>query len=181
MTAATEVTLIPTSSQTVGPFVEIGCKYLESDRVVAKAPDTVDAVVRGRVLDGDGNIVPDFMLEIWQTTPNADPAFARVMPSSEGSFVFHTVYRAPNSDMQTTESAPHLAMLVFMRGLLKPVLTRMYFPDDPRNADDPVLALVPTDRRGTLIAAAVSSEAPFLRLEWNVVLQGADETVFFEW
>ena len=72
-------------------------------------------------------------------------------------------------------------MLVFMRGLLKPVLTRMYFPDDPRNAADPVLALVPADRRATLVATAVSVRDALLELEWNIVLQGADETVFFEW
>ena len=199
MTSAIEV-LIPTSSQTVGPFVEIGCKYLESDRVVASSPDMVDVVVRGRVIDGDGNVVPDFMLEIWQPSEPAvirseakacpeererrrdrSPAtavgFARVMPLPDGSFAFHTSYAPPGAD----DLAPHLTMLVFMRGLLKPVLTRMYFPDDPRNAADPVLALVPADRHATLVATAVSVRDALLELEWNVVLQGADETVFFEW
>ena len=160
------VSLIPTASQTVGPFVEIGCKYLETDRVGATGPDTVDVIVRGRAIDGDGNIVPDFMLEIWQCASAV--SFARVMPLTDGSFAF-----------RTSDASP-LALLVFMRGLLKPVLTRMYFPDDARNGTDPVLALVPADRRATLIGKAVS-DAPLLGLEWNIVLQGDAETVFFEW
>ena len=160
------VSLIPTASQTVGPFVEIGCKYLETDRVGATGPDTVDVIVRGRVIDGDGNIVPDFMLEIWQSASAV--GLARVMPLTDGSFAF-----------RTSDASP-LAILVFMRGLLKPVLTRMYFPDDARNGTDPVLALVPADRRATLIGKAVS-DAPLLELEWNIVLQGDAETVFFEW
>jgi protocatechuate 3,4-dioxygenase, alpha subunit len=160
------VPLIPTASQTVGPFVEIGCKYLATDRLGANGPSAIDAIVRGRVIDGDGAIVPDFMLEIWQTTPAL--GFARVMPLTDGSFAFHA------------SSVSHLAILVFMRGLLKPVLTRMYFPNDPRNVTDPALALVPANRRATLIATA-ESDAPLLELEWNVVLQGEAETVFFEW
>jgi protocatechuate 3,4-dioxygenase alpha subunit len=64
---------------------------------------------------------------------------------------------------------------IFMRGLLKQLVTRMYFPDEPANADDPILALVPSARRGTLIARR-KGEA----LEWNIVLQGKDETVFFD-
>ena len=63
--------LIPTSSQTVGPFVEIGCTYLATDRVAGPTLGTVDVTVRGRVLDGDGEPVPDYMLEIWQTTGKA--------------------------------------------------------------------------------------------------------------
>ena len=210
MTSASSVAdaaLIPTSSQTVGPFVEIGCTYLATDRVAGPMPGMFDVTVRGRVLDGDGEPVPDYMLEIWQTTGKAldgqrsfrrfatqddeqgrfatqddrpgviatGVAFARVMPLADGSFAFHTAYAAQHAE----KSAPHLAMLVFMRGLLKPLYTRMYFPDDARNDADPVLALVPPDRRATLVAQRDSSSDD--SLEWNIVLQGADETVFFEW
>jgi protocatechuate 3,4-dioxygenase alpha subunit len=72
--------------------------------------------------------------------------------------------------------APHLVVAVFMRGLLSHLLTRVYFPDEPRNASDPVLQLVPADRRATLIAMP-SAEG----LEWNVILQGDNETVFFDY
>ena len=200
MTSARSVAgavLIPTSSQTVGPFVEIGCTYLATDRVAGPTLGTVDVTVRGRVLDGDGEPVPDYMLEIWQTTGKAldgqrsfrrfatqddhpgvitsGVAFGRVMPLADGSFAFRTAYAPEHAD----NSAPHLAMLVFMRGLLKPLYTRMYFPDDVRNDADSVLALAPPDRRATLVARRDSLIDG--SLEWNIVLQGANETVFFEW
>ena len=203
MTSAISVTgaaLIPTSSQTVGPFVEIGCKYLGTDRVAAPGPGMLDVTVRGRVLDGDGEQVPDYMLEIWQSViPTAGKAldgqrsfrrfatqddhpgrratavaFARVMPLADGSFAFHTAY-------DPSHGAAHLAMLVFMRGLLKPLHTRIYFPGDARNDTDPVLALVPPDRRATLVANRDSRVDGSHEFEWNIVLQGANETVFFEW
>jgi protocatechuate 3,4-dioxygenase alpha subunit len=65
---------------------------------------------------------------------------------------------------------------VFMRGLLKQLVTRIYFPDEPGNATDAVLALVPAERRATLIAG----KTPDGSLAWNVILQGRDETVFFD-
>jgi protocatechuate 3,4-dioxygenase, alpha subunit len=184
MTSAIQVDdprLAPTSSQTVGPFVEIGCTYLASNRVGVATADERDVAVRGRVIDGDGETVPDVMLEIWQVADHAPTAFARIMPYDDGSFAFHTNYSAPNGNTPAIGPAPHLAMLVFMRGLLKPVFTRMYFPGDVRNATDPVFALVPKDRRATLIAAKISADSASLQLEWNVVLQGDGETVFFEW
>ena len=176
--------LVPTSSQTVGPFVEIGCKHLESDRVVDAIAGATDVIVRGRVIDGDGAIVPDYMLEIWQAIPGSLPGFARVLPSDDGSFTLHTSYYDAKSNPASNEPAPYLAILIFMRGLLKPLLTRMYFPNDPRTATDPVIELVPADRRATLVAVRspepASNEAACY-LEWNVVLQGAGETAFFEW
>jgi protocatechuate 3,4-dioxygenase alpha subunit len=63
-----------------------------------------------------------------------------------------------------------------MRGLLKRLVTRVYFPDEPRNADDRVLRLVPVERRGTLVARRATS----VELIWDIILQGADETVFFD-
>ena len=72
--------------------------------------------------------------------------------------------------------APHLLVAVFMRGLLIHLVTRIYFPDDADNASDPVLNLVPAARRPTLIAKP-SGDA----LEWNVILQGENETVFFDY
>ena len=77
-----------------------------------------------------------------------------------------------------TTQAPHLEISVFMRGLLKRLVTRIYFADDPRNGADPVLALVAPERRGTLIAKAAPGQPD--RLAWDVVLQGAGETVFFD-
>ena len=73
--------------------------------------------------------------------------------------------------------APHINVTIFMRGMLKQLKTRIYFPGDPANAKDPALACVPEDRRGTLVARPVGNAT----LQWNVVLQGAGETVFFDY
>jgi protocatechuate 3,4-dioxygenase alpha subunit len=75
--------------------------------------------------------------------------------------------------------APHLAVLVFARGLMRHLITRMYFPDEATNASDTLLQMVPAERRHTLIARAAGQNAR--TFEWNVVLQGPDETVFFAW
>ena len=74
--------------------------------------------------------------------------------------------------------APHIAVTVFMRGQLKQLVSRIYFPDEPANADDPVLKLVPAERRATLVAKKLPGGKG--ALEWNVMLQGAEETVFFD-
>ena len=73
--------------------------------------------------------------------------------------------------------APHLNVTIFMRGMLKQLRTRVYFPGDPANANDPVLRQVPEERRATLIARSTGGNT----LEWNVVLQGEGETVFFDY
>jgi protocatechuate 3,4-dioxygenase alpha subunit len=178
------VTLTPTASQTVGPFSQIGCAYLGTDGLPLPGPGAASVVVRGKIFDGEGNVVPDFMLEIWQprierSETGAPAAFGRIMPSDDGSFAFRTAY-SPASTL------PYVVVLIFMRGLLKPLLTRMYLPDDPRNDTEAALSLVPAQRRATLIARPVVPSKPAVEnslavLEWDVRLQGADETVFFEW
>jgi protocatechuate 3,4-dioxygenase alpha subunit len=81
------------------------------------------------------------------------------------------------------EQAPHLLVSLFMRGLLRRLVTRIYFPDEPRNAADFVLNLVEPVRRPTLIAKKASGRPGVL--EWDIVLQGNDlqgndETVFLD-
>ncbi len=73
--------------------------------------------------------------------------------------------------------APHLMVLVFMRGLLRAASARLYFSDAPGNAADPILALVPAERRGTLIAQAQGNGV----YHWDVRMQGEHETVFFDY
>jgi protocatechuate 3,4-dioxygenase alpha subunit len=75
--------------------------------------------------------------------------------------------------------SPHLAVLIFARGLMRHLITRMYFPDEAANVSDTLLQMVPVDRRHTLIAHADGRMGR--AFEWNVVLQGPDETVFFAW
>jgi protocatechuate 3,4-dioxygenase alpha subunit len=151
-----------TPSQTVGPFFEIGLRVRGENELVA--PDTPGAVrIEGRVLDGADASVPDAMVEIW-------PEWGRCGTDADGRYSFVT--RVPSA---RSGQAPHLAVLVFARGLLKPVLTRMYFPGEPANEHDPVLGAIPDeDERATLIAV---TDAGVLR--FDVHLQGERQTAFF--
>jgi protocatechuate 3,4-dioxygenase alpha subunit len=167
-----------TGSQTVGPFFHVGLAGLfRSDMTcgvrlkpdatglpdAAGLPDATVVSIRGRVIDGDRNAVPDAMLEIWQAETGA---FARVPTDADGAFSF------------TAVPSPFLSVTIFMRGLLRQLHTRIYLSDGPANDDDPILRLVEAARRRTLIAKPIAGAAS--DLEWNIVLQGDDETVFFE-
>ena len=144
-----------TPSQTVGPFFQIGLSWLYAADLAG--PDAADAItLRGRVLDGDGQPVPDAVLEIWQADAQgryADPegahagfrGFGRVATDESGGFSLRTI--KPGS---VEGQAPHLNITLFMRGLLRALAGRVYFADEPRNVDDPVLLRVPSARRATL-------------------------------
>ena len=194
------MSLLATPSQTVGPFFHIGCsKLIVSD---LSAPDVSGAriAIEGRILDGDGNPIPDAMIEIWQANAfgrYAHPAdtqdkpldpgfkgFGRVPTDQNGRFSFTTIKPGPVPGSNGTTQAPHLVASIFMRGLLKRLVSRIYFPsdppssNDPANASDPVLNSVDPDRRKTLIARkAEGTDAVF---HWDVILQGLSETVFFD-
>jgi len=181
---------IPSGSQTVGPFFRIGLEHLCG----GSDPEPSGAVmvkVRGKVFDGNGAPVPDAVLEIWHADSSGrydsarpddrrrSPCFTRAATDEDGEFGFSI--RRPGSvpcEMEVRQ-APHLSVLVFARGLLRHLMTRMYFPDETANETDTALQLVPEERRSTLIARGSGSEPG--SLEWNVVLQGEEETVFFAW
>jgi protocatechuate 3,4-dioxygenase, alpha subunit len=156
-----------TPSQTVGPYFSIGLLANRSNEVAADG-----IVVTGRVLDGAGEPVPDAMVEIWQADEEGryrrDFGWGRSGCDEDGRFSFVT--RKPGS---VAGQAPHLTVLTFARGLLKPALTRMYFPDEEQaNTSDPVLSAVGDP--STLIARAGARG-----LEFDIRLQGENETVFF--
>jgi len=159
-----------TPSQTVGPFFGVGLPFEKGEQL---APPGSAGVMRieGQVLDGKGEPVPDALLEIWQP----GTGFGRARTDSEGAFSFTTVkpgaVPAPDGRVQ----APHFNVTVFARGLLRHLVTRMYFPDETEaNAADPVLNLVEPARRETLIAKHCDGV-----LHFDVRLQGERETVFF--
>ncbi len=185
------MSLKTTSSQTIGPYLRIGLTWLITENLVAPGVQGTPIAIEGRVLDGDGKPVDDAVVEIWQANANgryahpedtgsapleaAFTGFGRSATDDNGVFRFKTIKpgRVPARDggMQ----APHVNVTIFMRGMLRHLQTRIYFPDDPANAEDPVLSSVPRARRGTLIAAQRDG-----KLEWNVRLQGEGETVFFD-
>ncbi len=173
--------LVATASQTVGPYFHIGMDRLYVSDLAGSAQGEKFAV-NGRVVDGDGKPVSDALLELWQAGPDgkfAQPGFAgfgRVATDGNGAFRFVTLKPGSVAGAAGALQAPHIAVAVFMRGLLRHLVTRLYFPGEPGNAADAVLALVPAERRATLIARNAGQGM----LEWNVILQGLDETVFFD-
>ena len=188
-----------TASQTVGPFfhdclmrTDAACDVLVSDTTEGQR-----IRVAGRVLDGDGAGVPDAVLEIWQANRHGrynhpsderdlplDPAFTgygRIATQDDGSFCFTTIKPGAVPFDRRRLQAPHIAVAVLGRGLLNHLYTRLYFDDEPLTASDPILQRVPTDRRSTLIARrAATPSGRDVGYDIDIVLQGANETVFFE-
>lgn len=181
----------PSGSQTVGPFFRIGLEHMCARDSHARVDDDAEKLtICGRVLDGEGIPVPDAVLEIWHadsegccgSEPNNfgfSRCFARAATDENGSFSFSIARPGAIASGADRKQAPHIAVLVFARGLLRQLMTRMYFPGEPANDSDPVLQLIAEERQPTLIARK-NAQHPG-ELDWNVVLQGRDETVFFAW
>lgn len=182
-----------TPSQTVGPFFHFGLPYENDNKLIVGDAQGQQIVVEGRVTDGKGEPVPDCMLEIWQANAAGkfdhpedtqhkpvDPGFhgfGRCSTDNDGMFRFHTVKPGGVPGPGNTLQAPHLVTFVFGRGMLKQLLTRIYFEDESDNANDPVLGLVPDARKGTLIARKTAASTYRL----DIVLQGEGETIFFDY
>ena len=180
------------TSQTIGPYLRIGLEWMVIEDLAPQGVAGERVRIEGKVMDADGKPVNDAAVEIWQANSHGkyaspeDPqdkpveqafrGYGRSLTDDAGSFRFRTIKpgRVPGPDGKP--QAPHLTVTIFMRGLLKQLQTRMYFPDDAANADDAVLKLVPAERRATLVAKKRSDGV----LEWNVVLQGKNETAFFD-
>lgn len=159
-------TLGITPSQTIGPFFRFGTEWMASDDIVSEgSPGAL--VLEGTVYDGAGDPVPDAMLEVWQADSNGNfpphtesnwTGFARRLTGENGMYSIRTVKpgKVPGSG---EAHAPHISMIVFARGLLKPVLTRVYFGDETEaNEGDPLLsAIEDSQARSTLIASPSSS------------------------
>jgi protocatechuate 3,4-dioxygenase, alpha subunit len=171
-------------SQTIGPFFGFALPWHEGPSVVA--PGTPGAVlVEGRLLDGGSAPVPDGLIETWQLGPPGIRGFGRAATDAEGRYAILTLKPDPVPDASGAVHAPHLAVSVFARGLLKRVVTRIYFPDEPAaNAVDPVLsAIADTVARATLVAARTDRGYRFdVRLQGHGEEGGEyrQETVFFD-
>ncbi|WGR94471.1 protocatechuate 3,4-dioxygenase subunit alpha [Bradyrhizobium sp. ISRA443] len=190
-----------TPSQTVGPYFKYGLtpngEYEWNDAFANNllTPDVSGERIRieGKVYDGDGAVIPDCMLEIWQADAQgrfSDPQDKRALPNSSfkgfgrcgtdasGAYVFDTIKPGVVPDPDGKPQAPHILLAVYARGMLLHLYTRIYFDDEAGNASDPVLALVPADRRTTLIARRKAGAGHIYTLD--IHLQGDNETVFFD-
>ena len=160
-----------TPFQTVGPYLTLGLSVGLAPLPTAEARQTL--IVTGRLLDGRGEPVPDGVLEFWH------PSFAelrRALTTDSGEYRVELARPEPVAGPRGGRQAPHYAVRVLARGVLTQYITRMYLDAEPMNADDPILALVPAHRQPTLLAAAVSDH----EYRFDVILQGAHETVFFD-
>jgi protocatechuate 3,4-dioxygenase, alpha subunit len=185
-----------TPSQTVGPFFHPAMLRDDCRRNVLVQPGTAGERIRieGHVIDGEGAPVPDALVEIWQANSHGryhhpldqrdlplDPdflGFGRAGTDDAGRFWFETIKPGPVPLLADRAQAPHICVTVFARGLLNHLATRLYFDDEPANADDPVLRYVPEDRRTTLLARREEFDGTSV-YRFDVILQGAGETAFF--
>jgi protocatechuate 3,4-dioxygenase alpha subunit len=175
-----------TPGQTVGPFFGLSLPYPGGPELVP--PGAAGAIrLHGRVLDGAGDPVPDALLELWQPGPDGSvvqepgslnrdgwtfTGWGRAATDNAGHWSFSTLRPGPGRP----GAAPFFALTVFARGLLDRLRTRIYLPDsDDALAADPLLSSLPAERRATLVATADPDGYAF-----DVVLQGAGETVFLE-
>ncbi len=189
--------LIATPSQTVGPFFHLALDRAEWADLTKDDPQGERIVIAGRVTDGDGAPVADACLELWQANAAGryahpddtradkplDPhfrGFGRVSTDADGGFRFTTIRPGPVPGRGNALQAPHIAVALFARGLLKPLYTRIYFAGEAANEADPVLLSVDDPaRRRTLIAVRRDGVGP-PTYRFDIVMQGERETTFFE-
>jgi len=200
---------IITPSQTVGPFFAYGLapkgrakwdpngtyswKETVTDNLVTPDATGEKIHIEGRITDGDGKPINDAMIEIWQADaqgryaspsdsrrPNARfKGFGRSATDKDGMFGFDTIKPGPVPGPNGKAQAPHIVFCIFSRGMLRQIYTRLYFSDEAANGADPILSLVPADRRQTLVATKETRGGqPLYRFDIRV--QGDNETVFFD-
>ncbi|MGC2414738.1 MAG: protocatechuate 3,4-dioxygenase subunit alpha [Stellaceae bacterium] len=188
---------IPTPSQTVGPFFHLGMARPEWSDLTADHPVGELIVIEGRIIDGDGAAVPDAVIELWQanaagrynhpedqqTDKPLDPhfrGFGRVATDAVGHFRVVTVKPGPVPGRGNALQAPHINIVLFARGLLTHLFTRIYFADEPANATDPLLTSIENEAaRRSLLARRAPGESPPL-YRFDIVLQGEGETAFLD-
>ena len=183
---------ITTPSQTVGPYLHIGLDWLTTSSLVAPETEGQHIVLQGCLLDADGQPIPDGMIEIWQANAHGKYAhpddhqaksltknfmgFGRLSTDEQGGFRFSTIKPGSVPHHDGSLQASHIMVQVFARGLIKQLVTRVYFPDDD-HSHDLVLKHVPVERRHTLVATATKDNPNVFN--WNIALGGENETVFF--
>ena len=182
-----------TPSQTVGPFFSFALTDGAIGAAMVDAASVAAVRVDGAVLDGAGDPVTDALLELWQANVHGRYAhtadtrahlevvsgftgFARCGTDAAGHFSFVVVKPGRVPFLDGRPQAPHIAVSIVARGLLKRLVTRLYFPDEAEaNALDPVLISLPPAARETLVAQPAGHGV----LRFDVRLQGPGQTAFF--
>jgi protocatechuate 3,4-dioxygenase alpha subunit len=189
--------LIPTPSQTVGPFFHIGLARPEWSDLTGQNPKGDRIAIAGRVVDADGAAVPDALIELWQANAAGrynhpddrqadkplDPSFrgyGRSATDGDGKYRFVTIKPGPVPGRGNALQAPHVNLAIFARGMLKQLYTRVYFAEEAGNRNDPLLSAIDdTAARRTLIATRDGGTTP-PTYRFDIVLQGDGETVFLD-
>ena len=172
-----------TSSQTIGPFWHLieHSEWADLTRFGAVGPAVT---VTGTITDGDGNPVTDAAVELWQADPPAGehfPAFGRSRTDEAGRFHFKTLRPGPVPGRGNAQQAPHFAITIFARGLLKALTTRAYFAGEPLNETDPLLSSIEDPgRRASLIAQSEGAHRWRIDIRLQRGAPGETETVFLE-
>jgi len=168
-----------TASQTIGPYWHL-IEHDEMADLLRFGAEGEAITITGTITDGAAQPVADAAVEIWQTSPPISetfPGFGRCRTDATGRFTFRTLKPGPVAGQGNAQQAPHLAVTIMARGILRGLTTRLYFQDEPLNETDPVLSLVEDlAARSTLIAQPVGAG----RWELDIRLQGENETVFME-
>jgi protocatechuate 3,4-dioxygenase, alpha subunit len=184
---------LETPSQTVGPFFAYGLtpkqyqydftEWFNGNLVPENGENTEGGAlqeerdritIKGRIFDGNGAPIPDAMIEFWQEDIKAFGRFG-TGTDPQNRFTFQTVKPVSQNGV-----APFITVVVFMRGLLVHAFTRLYFSDEKqKNKEDEILNLVPENRRNTLIANKIERQGR-IGYEFNIIMQGDNETVFFD-
>ena len=188
--------LIPTPSNTVGPFFHLGMDRPEWADLTRDNPQGEKIAIEGRIIDGDGAPVPDAVVEVWQANAAGryrhsddrqddkpiDPnfrGFGRAATNGEGRFRIVTIKPGPVPGRGNALQAPHINVALFARGLLKHLFTRIYFADEAANASDPLLSSIDDDTvRSSLLARREGGTPPVYR--FDIVMQGEGETAFLD-
>lgn len=183
-----------TTWQTVGPYFQIGLDRLSGHDIAGEGVRGERVSIHGRIVDGTGLAIPDAVIEVWQANAAGKYAhpedaqdklleqdfrgFGRFASDDEGNFRFTTIKPGSVPGPDNTDQAPHLVISIVMRGLLRGLITRAYFPHEPQLATDPILQLVHPSRRSTLMLQPSSEHAGLFH--WEIRMQGPAETVFFD-
>lgn len=178
--------LLITPSQTIGPFFRHGLDWPGGANLFPDSAPGRRIRIGGIVSDYQGQPVPDALIEFWQADAagriaparqGASGGFGRIATDAAGRYAINTVFPGRVDGPDGRKQAPHVLVVLFARGLLRQIVTRIYFDGEAANREDAVLAACGA-RAATLIAKRDASDAN--AYTWNISLQGANETVFFE-